>query len=66
MVTGAFTPGKLTITGKEQQDIVVEVSFSTNKSFEWVEVVQDGKWEPTKGETITDMGIRGMIPVIQQ
>lgn len=66
VVTGAFTPGKLTITGKEQQDIVVEVSFSTNKSFEWVEVVQDGKWEPTKGETITDMGIRGMIPVIQQ
>jgi len=65
VVTGAFTPGKLTITGKEQQDIVVEVSFSTNKSFEWVEVVEDGRWEPTKGENLTDMGIRGMIPVIK-
>jgi hypothetical protein len=65
VVTAAFTPGKLSITGKETQDIIVEVSFSTNKSFEWHEVVADGKWEPGKGENITDMGIRGMIPVIK-
>ncbi len=65
VVTAAFTPGKLTITVKEQQDIVIEVSFSTNKSFEWTEVVTDGRWEPAKGEQVTDMGIRGMIPVIK-
>jgi hypothetical protein len=39
---------------------VVEISLSTNKSFEWIEVVSDGKWAPTKGEEVVDMGIRGM------
>lgn len=65
VVTAAFAPGKLTITGKEAQDIIIEISFSTNKSFEWNEVVADGRWEPAKGEQITDMGIRGMIPLIK-
>ncbi|MGC4035090.1 MAG: hypothetical protein QM764_03950 [Chitinophagaceae bacterium] len=65
VVTAAFTPGKLTITGKEDHDIVIEVSLSTNKSFEWVDVINDGKWEPSKGEQVVDMGIRGMIPGIQ-
>jgi hypothetical protein len=65
VVTAAFTPGKLTITGNETHDIVVEVSLSTNKSFEWTEVVNDGRWEPGKGEQVVDMGIRGMIPKIQ-
>ena len=65
VVTAAFKPGKLTITGIETEDIVIEVSLSTNKSFEWNEVVADGKWEPSKGETVQDMGIRGMIPTIQ-
>lgn len=65
VVTAAFQPGKLTITGNETNDIVIEVSLSTNKSFEWTEVVADGKWEPAKGEAVTDMGIRGMIPKIQ-
>jgi hypothetical protein len=65
VVTAAFTPGKLTITGKETSDIIIEISFSINKSFEWTEVVADGLWEPAKGEQVTDMGIRGMIPVIK-
>ncbi|TMI73097.1 MAG: hypothetical protein E6H09_08420 [Bacteroidetes bacterium] len=65
LVTAAFIPGKLTITGKETSDIVVEVSLSVNKSFEWIEQVNDGKWEPGKGEAVVDMGIRGMIPKIQ-
>lgn len=60
VVTSDFQPGKLKITGKETSDIVVNVSLSTNKSFEWKEVVADGKWEPTKGEQVVDMGIRGM------
>jgi hypothetical protein len=64
VVTAAFQPGKLTITGNETNDIVIEISLSTNKSFEWTETVNDGKWEPGKGEQVVDMGIRGMIPRI--
>ncbi len=65
VVTAAFDGGPLTITGNETKDIVVTVSLSTNKSFEWIEVNQDGKWEPAKGEDIVNMGIRGMIPYVQ-
>ncbi len=65
VVTAAFAPGKLTITGNETKDIVVEISLSTNKSFEWVEVINDGKWQPSRGENVVDMGIRGMVPTIQ-
>ena len=65
VVTAAFEPGKLTITGTETSDIVINVSLSTNKSFEWIEVVADGQWEPGKGERVVDMGIRGMKPRIQ-
>lgn len=65
VVTGAFVnapSNRLTITGTETSDIVIEVSLSTNKSFEWTEVINDGKWSPSKGESVVDMGIRGMIP----
>jgi len=60
VVTSDFPSGGLNITGNETKDIVVEISLSTNKSFEWTEVVNDGKWAPTKGEQVVDMGIRGM------
>ena len=65
VVTAAFIPGKLTITGNETNDIIVELSLSTNKSFEWNDLNNDGLWEPVAGENIVDMGIRGMIPRIQ-
>ena len=65
VVTAAFAPGKLTIKGDETSDIIIEVSLSTNKSFEWKEVVVNGKWDGTKGEEVVDMGIRGMIPTIK-
>lgn len=65
VVTAAFQPGKLSITGNETQDITVQISLSINKSFEWIEVVNDGKWQPGIGEEVVDMGIRGMIPSIQ-
>ncbi len=65
VVTAAFAPGKLKILGTETSDIIIEVSLSTNKSFEWNEVVADGRWEPGKGEQVVDMGIRGMIPRIK-
>lgn len=60
VVTSHFPAAGLIISGKETSDIVVEVSLSVNKSFEWMEVVNDGKWAPTKGEQVVDMGIRGM------
>lgn len=65
LVTGKFSGGKLKITGKEKDDIIVRVSLSTNKSFEWQDVNGNGKWEPNKGEKVVDMGLRGLIPVIE-
>lgn len=64
VATAAFLPGKLSITGTETANIVVEVSLSTNKSFEWKELVENGKWDVLK-EPVVDMGIRGMIPTIK-
>jgi hypothetical protein len=60
VVTSNFPPGGLKVTGNETNDIVIEISLSTNKSFEWIEAVSDGKWAPSKGEQVVDMGIRGM------
>lgn len=65
LVTGAFAGGKLTIAGNETKDIVVVVSLSTNKSFEWVDTNNNGKWDATKGEQVVDMGLRGLIPTVQ-
>ena len=63
VVTGQFENG-LTITGSETQDVVVTLSFSINNSFEWTEVNADGKFEPTAGEQVVDMGLRGLIPMV--
>jgi hypothetical protein len=64
VVTGQFAQ-PLVITGNETGDVVVTVHLSTNKSFEWVEVNADGEYEPTAGETVVDMGLRGLIPTWQ-
>lgn len=64
VVTAAFAPGRLTITGNETADVVVNVKLSTNKSFEWEDLFANGKWEPLRGERVVDMGIRGMMPTI--
>jgi len=63
VVTGQFENG-LTITGNETQDIEVTLSFSVNNSFEWIEVNNDGKYEPSVGEQVVDMGLRGLIPTV--
>jgi hypothetical protein len=56
----------LTITGTETQDIIVTVSLSTNKSFEFVDPNADGYYQPENlNEWPVDMGIRGMIPKVQ-
>ncbi|MFZ1693633.1 MAG: hypothetical protein WAT74_10580 [Flavobacteriales bacterium] len=63
VVTGAFaTP--LTITGSETSDVVITVSLSTNNSFEWSDN-GDGIYEPAVGDVVVDMGVRGMIPIVQ-
>ena len=59
VLTGAFDQ-PLVITGKETEDITIEFSFSSNKSFEWQEINADGKFDPNLGENVVDMGLRGM------
>jgi hypothetical protein len=61
VVTGKFL-NNLVITGTETNDVVVTLSLSINKSFEWHEVNADGKYEPSIGENVTDMGLRGLVP----
>ncbi len=70
VVTAQFTDMSsvnqlLTITGTETQDIIITVSLSTNKSFEWTEITHDGYYQPEIGELPVDMGIRGIIPKVQ-
>lgn len=70
VVTAVFTdvngnPLNLTIPASSTTDIIVTVSLSTNKSFEWTEVTTDGYYQPEIGEVPVDMGIRGMIPKVQ-
>ncbi len=70
VVTSVFTntasvAQNLTITGTETQDIIITVSVSTNKSFEWLDLTTDGYYQPENGETPVDMGIRGIIPKVQ-
>ncbi|NUY81336.1 hypothetical protein HUK80_10545 [Flavobacterium sp. MAH-1] len=61
VVTGKFA-NELQITGNETKDVVVTLSLSINKSFEWQEITPDGKFEPSIGENVVDMGLRGLIP----
>lgn len=68
LVTGQFVDSgmsnsPLVITGTETTDIIITVSLSTNKSFEWIDSTPDGYYQPENGEVVTDMGIRGMIPI---
>jgi hypothetical protein len=64
VVTGPFTT-PLTITGSETSDIVITLSLSTNQSFEWVEHGNNNYYEPLDGDTVVDMGIRGLVPIVE-
>lgn len=64
IVTGAFdTP--LQITGNETTDIIVDISLSTNKSFEWIETANNTTFDPMDGDMPVDMGIRGLIAKVK-
>jgi hypothetical protein len=70
VVTGKFTK-PLVITGTETKDVTVQLSFSVNNSFEWVDTNKNGEFDvyndKTKGtdEKIVDMGLRGLIPIVK-
>lgn len=61
VVTGKLL-SPLVITGEETEDLEIVLAFSINNSFEWEEVNVDGKFEPGAGETVVDMGLRGLHP----
>lgn len=61
LVTGKFV-NNFVVTGNETKNVEVELSLSINNSFEWQEVNADGKFEPSAGENVVDMGLRGLIP----
>jgi hypothetical protein len=61
LVTGKFA-NNFVVTGNETKNIEVQLSLSINNSFEWQEVNADGKFEPSVGENVVDMGLRGLIP----
>ncbi len=66
VVTGRFLQ-PLVITGKETEDVLVTLSFSINKSFEWQDTNGNGQLDfygdgVTPAEKIVDMGLRGLIP----
>jgi len=63
VVTGEFSE-PLVLTGQEDHDVGIIVSLSVNKSFEWKDYAGDNIYEPPY-DTIVDMGIRGMIPLVQ-
>ncbi len=64
VVTGKFaTP--LLITGNEKSNITIVISLSVNKSFEWKDMDGNNTYDPLNGDRVVDMGIRGLIPIIQ-
>ena len=64
VATGAFA-SPLVITGNETHDVIITVALSTNKSFEWSDSAGNGIFEPLAGDTVVDMGIRGLIPIVE-
>ncbi|HLP11203.1 MAG TPA: hypothetical protein VK177_04665 [Flavobacteriales bacterium] len=64
LATGQFA-APLVITGSETNDIVITISLSTNNSFEWEDDGGDGLYEPTAGDSVVDMGLRGLIPIVE-
>ena len=72
LVTGQFvnqagTVTPLVITGNETSDVIITISMSTNQSFEWKTNTvnpnpNDGNIYTLNGDTVVDMGLRGMIP----
>jgi hypothetical protein len=65
IVTGEFASSFI-VTGNETEDIELIISLSTNNSFEWSDDNMNGIYEPNDNDTVVDMGLRGMEPIIVQ
>ncbi len=69
LVTGSFVGSNLVITGNETEDIVLELSYCTNNSFEWQDTNGNGEWDidvsNTTVEPVIDMGLRGLQAVVK-
>ncbi len=61
--TGALMNFTVPAAGTQTTNIVIEVSLSTNKSFEFTDVDNNKIYEPGPEQPV-DMGIRGMIPKV--
>ncbi|MFN4255838.1 MAG: hypothetical protein ACK4Q5_12615 [Saprospiraceae bacterium] len=66
VVTGKFVK-PLVVTGNETEDVLVTLSFSVNKSLEWIDTNGNGQLDiyadgTTPPEKIVDMGLRGLVP----
>lgn len=64
LVTGVFDQS-LQITGNENESIQLNLSFSTNQSFEWEDNNNNGYFDidasnPSNSEKVVDMGLRGL------
>lgn len=69
LVTGDFVGNNLVITGNETEDIVIELSYCTNQSFEWQDTNGNGDWDIDASgsslEAVVDMGLRGLQISVQ-
>ncbi len=72
VVTGAFLDANsatspLVVPGNETANKTVTLSFSTNKSFEWIDANGNGQWDIDAAggaqEAVVDMGLRGLKPI---
>ena len=66
VVTGKFAK-PLVITGAETADILTTLSFSINKSIEWIDTNGNGQLDfdvqnSANNEAVIDMGLRGLKP----
>ena len=64
LVTGEFEE-HFEIKGTETEDIVLICSISINNSFEWLDNNNNNTFEPTEGDIVVDMGVRGLIPFVE-
>jgi hypothetical protein len=64
VVTGQFTT-PFTVSGNETKNDTIIVSLSINKSFEFTDPNHNGMYEPLNGDTVVNMGIRGLIPIVK-
>ena len=62
VVTGAIE-NNLDLTVTNTQNKTITLSYSTNKSFEWLDTNNNGQWDmtyPNNIEQVIDMGLRGL------